>query len=99
MTSEDGETGRLRGGATAALNRLTEPSDGEFGGDTDYLDRYMDGDDVVPDEIIKTGLNRILFALDELGSTNGKKPVYVHLLTGVTEVAIAQIGDGSSSDE
>lgn len=99
MASEDADTSRLRAGATAALNRLTEPSEGDFGGDTDYLDRYMDGDDVVPDKVIKTGLNRILFALDELGSSSGKKPVYVHLLTGVTEVAIAQIGDGSSSDE
>ena len=99
MTSDDADTSRLRGGATAALNRLTEPSEDEFTGDVDYLDRYMDGDDVVPDKIIKTGLNRILFSLDELGSSSGKKPVYVHLLTGVTEVLIAQVGDGSSSDE
>jgi len=99
MTSDDGETGRLRGGATAALNRLTEPSEGEFGGDVDYLDRYRDGDGVTSEEVATTGVNRILFALDELGSDSGRKPIYLHLLTGVTEVLISEIGDESSSDE
>lgn len=102
--SDDTETNRIRDGSEEILNRLRQPGDEQFSSEMDYLGRYETGDedgnrDTDPEQIAVTGLNRILFSLDQLGSEQGRKPVYVHLLTGVTELFIAFTGDRDRSED
>jgi hypothetical protein len=98
MSSDDTESVTKRKGSEL-VNRLTEP--GEFSEERDYIGRYTsrDGDGekrIDPDSISETGINRILFSMDELASSDEDgKPVYVHVLTGIVELFLGEKLDDS----
>ena len=97
MTSS-GPRDRATEAGKEALDRLQQPGQEQFDSEQDYVDRYTatdeNGKHIDPDSIAWTGLNRLLYGLDQLGKGSGSgKPVYVHLLTALFEIWLAEQTD------
>lgn len=90
-------TERLRDGAGELVDRAQETGNVPFSEDRNYLSRYQDENgNVDPDRMAQLGVNRLLYFADQLAAEDsGRKPLYVHLVTGFVELFLVTADERS----